>query len=129
MRQNRVVREYRVPAPSTDVSLTMPRGATVIGADFDRDNPILWALVDPTCDEMEQRKFILLETDEPVSMSAGVSLVHHGSFRINDQSFHLFEIVTQEVKPTDQRLSENKGNQSLWTSDLRKDANQSLSSG
>ena len=83
-------RVYKYEVPVTSVfMLYLPRGAKILSFQTQREKPTIWALVDETVDDTEQRAFFLVGTGHPVPDDLtyiGTTLMAGG-----DLVWHLFE--------------------------------------
>jgi len=71
----------------------MPRGAKILTVQIQRDNPCVWALVDPEKAD-ERRTFVIFGTGHPVIHDE--RLIYIGSFQLDGGAliFHVFEEIT-----------------------------------
>jgi len=87
-----MLRVYKYPVPCKDnFSLMLPKDAKILTVQNQREEPQLWALVDPDA-PLEERKFRLAGTGHPVTQE---NLDYIGTFQLRGGDYigHLFEIV------------------------------------
>lgn len=83
----RTIHKYVVGSTAT---VSMPRGATVLTIQAQRDVPCIWAEVDTT-QPLEDRRFIIFGTGH--EMPADASLTYLGTFQLDGGAlvFHVYE--------------------------------------
>ncbi len=83
--------KYEVPLEDR-FSISMPEGAEILCVQIQRDDPHIWAVVDPDAERM-RRWFRLAGTDHPLGDNLNLNYI--GSFQMAEETliFHLFEIV------------------------------------
>lgn len=88
--------KYPIPVQGA-FELRMPRGARILTAQMQRDQPMVWALVDTEAPP-EIRCFELIGTGESTA-TAFDRLSFVGSFQFDDGRFvsHLFEVALDDV--------------------------------
>lgn len=82
---------WKYPIPVDDrFFIQMPRGATALTVQVQREEPQLWARVDPTA-PIEERRFALCGTGH---LRADINGRYVGSFQLHEGAlvFHLFEV-------------------------------------
>lgn len=80
---------WKFPLILGDLTHSMPRGATVLHAQLQRDEPVMWALVDPS-QPQEQRAFSVYGTGQELPDDPGeyiATFQMHGGALV----FHVFE--------------------------------------
>ena len=89
----KAVYKYSLPI-SDNFSLAMPKGAEILTVQTQHNSPNLWALVDPTFDELEMRYFFSRGTGHPIDISENVKLNYIGTIQMLSNNFvwHLFEM-------------------------------------
>ena len=85
----KVIYKYKLVGRNTVLSL--PKGALVLHADWQRGEPQLWALVTPG-EETEERKFLFIGTGHDIQET---KLQHVSSFLIHGGEFvfHVLEVL------------------------------------
>src|SRR3990167_2123613 len=73
--------------------IEIPKGAKFLTAQTQKDNGVIWALVDPT-KEKEIRKILTIETGAPINY-APEQLIYIATFQLMDGAFivHVFEVI------------------------------------
>ncbi len=88
--QNATIYKYPLPMDSRPV-VELPRGAEVLCVQAQREDPYIWARVDPG-QVLEPRPFVLVGTGHPLPDGTG----HYvGTFQLMGgyNVFHLFEVA------------------------------------
>jgi len=90
---SKTVWRYAIPV-ADDFTLMMPKGARPLCIQVQDDIPCLWALVDPTQQEVG-RRFRLAGTGHPLTYDTETILIHIDTFQIEDGAlvFHIFEVL------------------------------------
>lgn len=85
------VYKYEIPI-ADEFGLVLPCGAQVLSVQVQRDQPCIWALVDPQEHKKRRRLFRFAGTGHPISAS---NLLFIGTFQMDNGAlvFHLFEMV------------------------------------
>ena len=86
---------YKYPVPIDDYFyLALPTGARVLHVEAQGDNPVLWALIDPDEEGLENRRFRLVGTGHPID-ERPEELKHVSTFLMAEGRlvWHVFEII------------------------------------
>lgn len=82
---------WKFDLPMRDVvTVPMPRGASVLHVNAQHDNPMLWALCDPTA-EMTEREFRFTGTGHPIEDRHIGTYIGTFQMRGGQLVFHVFE--------------------------------------
>ncbi len=92
--RNLTVWKFSVPVED-EFSLIMPRGAKILHFDTQHEAPTLWALVDPSAELADPRRFRFAGTGHRIVTREGDELCYIGTSQMlgGNLAFHLFEIV------------------------------------
>lgn len=87
-------RIFKYPIQIEDVqSIKLPIGAEILCVQTQRNEPFIWALVDPSSDaDMISHTFELFGTGHEVIYGMGIERKYIGTFQLHDGNliFHLF---------------------------------------
>lgn len=92
-----MLRVFKYTIPLDDhFTIDLPQGARVLSVDVQRDEPQLWALVDPER-ETEQRTFRFAWPGHPISeIAEQLSFVSTFQMHRGSLIFHIFEVTTPQ---------------------------------
>lgn len=87
----KVIWEYDIPQKE-NFELDLPKGAVILNVHAQKEEPKIWALVNPKA-EIETRKFVIKPTGGETSNT--VNLPYIGTYFLYKESlvFHLFENI------------------------------------
>lgn len=80
---------YKYPV-TPEFELELPPDAFVLTVQMQRDNPVMWVLLDPEAPKVT-RRFITLATGEQTEIEAK-DLWYINTFQVDYLVFHLFEV-------------------------------------
>ena len=88
----KTIRKYELDPTKKHQEFRMPTWADTLDVQLQHGIPVFWATVD-TDTPMEDRRFLLLHTDEEVSGYP----TYVGTLQIGTEAFHLFEEFDDEL--------------------------------
>lgn len=69
--------------------LNLPKGTTILSVQEQHGHPVMWCLVDPS-QPLEERSFAIYGTSHNMPDEPGTFI---GTFQLDQEVFHLFEVV------------------------------------
>ena len=74
-----------------EFSLEMPKGATILSAQLQRDSAVMWAMVDPEAPK-ETRHFVTIGTGHPISNPDQLEFIDTFQAQSGYLVIHVFEV-------------------------------------
>lgn len=93
----RILKVFKYDIPLDDeVSVDLPEGAQVLTFQAQREQPCIWALVDPVA-RLRPRRFRVAGTGHAILNARELRYVGTAQFRSGSLVFHLFEYVAAVI--------------------------------
>jgi len=86
-------RIYKYPVKPGKFEIELPRGARVLSVATQKNDAVMWVLLDPNERVMEKRRFATIGTGHDADVVSGWNFV--GTFQLDDGAlvFHLFDAL------------------------------------
>jgi hypothetical protein len=82
---------YKYEVPSMDCTVRLPKGAKLLTLKLQRGTLNLWALVDPTCAELEDRHILIVGTGWDVEDTMRYITTYFDEYFV----WHAFELIKE----------------------------------